>query len=177
MYICLWPLVPQAKSYVEISFSCCRLRSVACCVMWTRKAKSQVQSLSQNVECNSFHSNELLNSRDWKLPPRCIWDRRSSGTLRSVYWYFLPTFQGNLHGSRSPRRMPVTCCSGILPGLLDPWMLSRNNYQLPTANYQLPTNNYQHTLCNVPEERRSQQLNLFSNKFPEHSPSPEVVLS
>jgi hypothetical protein len=32
---------------------------------------------------------DLLIMRDFRLPPRCKWDIRSSGVLHRVVWYFV----------------------------------------------------------------------------------------
>jgi len=56
--------------------------------------------------------NSLTHARDFRLPPRCKWDLRSSGILRGLEEYFYRRF-GTIHrshhqGSISPTRMPGT---------------------------------------------------------------------
>jgi len=48
-------------------------------------------------------SNILGCMRDFRLPPRCKWDLRSSGMLRSVEWYFVTDVAGK--HSASPTRV------------------------------------------------------------------------
>jgi hypothetical protein len=76
----------------------------------------------------------LLNSkmlyRDFRLPPRCCWDLRSSGMWRSVAWSFFTDVSGQHISSTSKGQEPFILGLFTLQDVAD--ILSRNvGRQLP----------------------------------------------
>jgi hypothetical protein len=90
----------------------------------------------------------IKHQRDFRLPPRCRWDLRSSGILRSVEWQFCTEVSGQPIGpiftGQDFQKESLSCWIS--------WPLKMGPIGCPETSVQ----NYQSTLRNIPEERRSQ---------------------
>jgi hypothetical protein len=126
-------------------------------MLWDTSA-AQCPVHKQTFTWNSLHNAtpfghfRLEEIHDFRLPPRCKWDLRSSGLLLSVNWQLLTDMSRQTVGHMCKQNASQEKCLTIEDGTDG---LSRN------------VGNCQSTLCTISEERRSlvDSRSVFARRF------------